>query len=147
MSRAISSTLLASILSPSPTVTTTATSSYSTISASPSCVTVTPGKYGYVPSSACNAQWNYSPSFAAAVLFSCLFGLVTVTHIFLAAKQKKVSTSTSPSISEDIPGLYKALDGSFNFLPKVYHKFVAHVDASVIGTSSTVYIARCLRVR
>jgi RTA1 like protein len=35
------------------------------------------------------AQWNYCPSFGAAVLFICLFGLTTLTHIMQAILHKK----------------------------------------------------------
>ncbi|OQO15346.1 hypothetical protein B0A48_00729 [Cryoendolithus antarcticus] len=41
----------------------------------------TPGLNGYVPADACNALWNYSPNFAAAVAFSVLFGMVTIAHL------------------------------------------------------------------
>jgi hypothetical protein len=36
-----------------------------------------------------NAQWNYCPSFGAAILFICLFGLTTLTHILQAMLHKK----------------------------------------------------------
>jgi len=57
----------------------------------PTCVqTIVPDKNGYVPPGTCNALYNYYPSFAAAVLFSILFGMLTVGHISQAAIYKKV---------------------------------------------------------
>jgi hypothetical protein len=44
----------------------------------------TPASHGYVPADACNALWQYSPSFGAAIVFSILFGLLTVTHLVQA---------------------------------------------------------------
>jgi hypothetical protein len=44
----------------------------------------TPASHGYVPADACNALWQYSPSFAAAILFSILFGVCTVAHLVQA---------------------------------------------------------------
>ncbi|OCK73134.1 hypothetical protein K432DRAFT_254932, partial [Lepidopterella palustris CBS 459.81] len=52
-----------------------------TATSSSYCTTAVPGKYGYVPEDACNAQWNYYPSFAAAVAFAVLFGFVLVGHV------------------------------------------------------------------
>src|SRR5450432_446133 len=60
-----------------------------TPSESPSCVDVTPGENGYVPPTACNAQYNYSPSFAFAVLFTILFGLTLLVHIYQSIIHKK----------------------------------------------------------
>jgi hypothetical protein len=36
-----------------------------------------------------NSQWNYCPSYGAAILFICLFGLTTLTHILQAILHKK----------------------------------------------------------
>ncbi|KAJ6579164.1 RTA1 domain-containing protein [Mycena vulgaris] len=55
----------------------------------PTCVmTEIPDKNGYVPPGTCHALYNFYPSFAAAVLFSVLFGAVTVLHIVQAVKHK-----------------------------------------------------------
>jgi hypothetical protein len=67
-----------------------ATSSSPTSTATGSCVTVTPGKYGYVPEYACNANYNYDPSFAAALIFSIIFGVTTFYHIYQAIFYKKI---------------------------------------------------------
>ncbi|KAF2678302.1 hypothetical protein K458DRAFT_409045 [Lentithecium fluviatile CBS 122367] len=73
---------MATSTSASPATTTTPTpTSY--------CTTAVPGKYGYVPPDACNAQWAYAPSFAAAVVFALLFGLLTLAHIALAISFRK----------------------------------------------------------
>lgn len=63
----------------------------STTSSAPTatCTTATPGKYGYVPPDACNAYWGYSPSFAAAIAFSTLFGILTLAHLGLAVLFRK----------------------------------------------------------
>ncbi|TVY31867.1 hypothetical protein LSUB1_G008679 [Lachnellula subtilissima] len=66
-------------------------SSTSTASASATCTSAVPGKYGHVDPSACNAIYSYSPSFAAAILFSGLLLAALIMHIFQAAKFKKVS--------------------------------------------------------
>lgn len=58
----------------------------------PTCShTVTPDKNGHVPPGTCGALYEYYPSFGAAVLFSLIFGALTVSHIFMAAKFKTVS--------------------------------------------------------
>jgi hypothetical protein len=58
--------------------------SRATTTSSYSCTTAIPGEYGYVPLGSCNAQWDYSPSFAAAIAFSTIFGILTVAHLVLA---------------------------------------------------------------
>ncbi|EED20995.1 RTA1 domain protein [Talaromyces stipitatus ATCC 10500] len=53
-----------------------------TLEATDSCTpTIAPDKNGYVPPTECNALYNYYPSFATAVAFSVLFGIILVTHI------------------------------------------------------------------
>lgn len=54
---------------------------------------MTPGKNGYVPPEACNANWNYDPSFGAALIFTLLFGLTMSIHIFQAFYHKKFKLS------------------------------------------------------
>jgi hypothetical protein len=65
-------------------------STIATSSATPTCVTVTPDKNGYVPEYACGANYNYYPSFAAAVVFSVFFGITTFMHIYQAINYKKL---------------------------------------------------------
>ena len=60
-----------------------------TSTAVPSCITITPGKYGYVPPEACNAQWAYAPSFSAAVTFSVLFGILSIAQTVQAFIYRK----------------------------------------------------------
>jgi len=58
----------------------------------PTCShTITPDKNGYVPPGTCGALYEYYPSFGAAIFFSILFGVLSISHIFLAAKFKTVS--------------------------------------------------------
>lgn len=59
-------------------------------SSSAACVTVTPGKDGYLPPYACGDLLYYVPSFGAAVAFTVLFCLTTLTHIVQGAVYKKV---------------------------------------------------------
>lgn len=72
-----------------PTPTTFPSLTTSTSTATPSCVTFTPGLHGYVPPEACNAQWSYSPSFTAAIAFSVIFGILTAAHLTLAISHRK----------------------------------------------------------
>ncbi|KAK1687431.1 RTA1 domain-containing protein [Colletotrichum godetiae] len=72
------------------------TNSYVTVPAKtidiaiPTCVqTIEPDANGYIPSGECGAIWNYYPSFTAAAVFAALFGVLTVVHIWQAAKHKK----------------------------------------------------------
>jgi hypothetical protein len=62
----------------------------STSAATASCISVTPGQNGYVPEWACNSNYNYDPSFTAALIFATLFGITTVLHIGQAFAHKKL---------------------------------------------------------
>ncbi|KZP21951.1 hypothetical protein FIBSPDRAFT_931388 [Athelia psychrophila] len=64
-------------------------SSTTTASPTATCVTVTPGKNGYVPPEACNANYAYDPSFAAAVVTSIFFGLLLALHLFQGILYRK----------------------------------------------------------
>ncbi|KFY09578.1 hypothetical protein V492_05437 [Pseudogymnoascus sp. VKM F-4246] len=56
----------------------------------PECTqTITPDENGYVPPGTCNAQYNYYPSFAAALAAAIFFGVVTFVHIAEGIKYKK----------------------------------------------------------
>jgi hypothetical protein len=58
----------------------------------PTCIaTIVPDKNGYVPPGTCGSHFAYYPSFAAAVVTTVIFGVLTGVHIFLAAKWKAVS--------------------------------------------------------
>ncbi|KAF1936138.1 hypothetical protein EJ02DRAFT_459765 [Clathrospora elynae] len=72
-----------------PTSTTFPSLTSTTSTSSPSCTTAIPGHNGYVPPTACNANWLYSPSFPAALAFAVLFGLLTLSHLFLAIVHRK----------------------------------------------------------
>lgn len=62
-------------------------------SPTPECTSAVPGKYGRVEDySACNAYYTYNPSFAAAILFSVLFGTLAISHITQAFWYKKKFT-------------------------------------------------------
>lgn len=71
------------------TPTTTQSASTTTSTSAPSCTTAVPGRYGYVPPDACNAQWAYAPSFEAAIAFAVLFGILTIAHFALAITFRK----------------------------------------------------------
>ncbi|KZP22911.1 hypothetical protein FIBSPDRAFT_824067 [Athelia psychrophila] len=64
-------------------------SSTTTASPTATCTNVTPGKYGYVPPEACNANYGYNPSFAAAVAASSVFGLLLALHLFQGILYRK----------------------------------------------------------
>lgn len=69
---------------------TSTTQTSSAVTATATCVTMTPDHNGYVPEYACNAQYNYYPSFTAAIIFSVIFGITTVGHIYQAFHHKKL---------------------------------------------------------
>ncbi|KAF2471871.1 uncharacterized protein BDR25DRAFT_333856, partial [Lindgomyces ingoldianus] len=71
------------------TPTATSLASTTTSTSIPSCTTAVPGKYGYVPPDACNSYYSYSPSFAAAVAFAVLFGIVTIAQTSQAFVYRK----------------------------------------------------------
>ena len=74
-------------------------SATTTESAKPSCVTATPGKYGHVPTDACNSYYNFDPNFPAAIAFTVFFGLATLTHFVQAVVLRKVRPlPLSPSL-------------------------------------------------
>ncbi|KAL4995194.1 hypothetical protein BDV10DRAFT_188310 [Aspergillus recurvatus] len=50
--------------------------------------TITPGANGYVPQGECNALYEYYPSFAAAIAFSALFGVLLIAHFVQATVHK-----------------------------------------------------------
>lgn len=57
--------------------------------------TIAPDSNGYVPPDSCNAQYNYYPSFAAALIATIFFGVVTFVHIAEGIKYKKVSPANN----------------------------------------------------
>ena len=61
-----------------------------TATATATCISVTPDKNGYVPEWACNSNYNYYPSFAAALIFAIVFGITTTLHIYQAFAHKKL---------------------------------------------------------
>ncbi|KAF2177081.1 RTA1-domain-containing protein [Zopfia rhizophila CBS 207.26] len=67
----------------------TSSSLISTTSTTATCTTAVPGKHGYVPPEACNSNWAFSPSFEAAILFSVLFAILLLAHVFQAFWYKK----------------------------------------------------------
>ncbi|OCL11240.1 hypothetical protein AOQ84DRAFT_314190 [Glonium stellatum] len=67
----------------------TSVASTTTSTATPSCTTAVPGKYGRVPATACNSYYNYDPSFEAAIAFSVLFAIITVIQTVEAFSFRK----------------------------------------------------------
>lgn len=65
------------------------TSTSTTTASAASCTTAVPGKYGYVPETACNSYYNFDPSFPAAIAVAVIFGIFTVAHITEAIVFKK----------------------------------------------------------
>lgn len=68
----------------------TLTSATSSPSSTETCIHVTPDKNGYVPQYACGSNYNYYPSFAAALIFTIAFGIPFFVHIFQAFYYKKM---------------------------------------------------------
>ncbi|KAG9228548.1 RTA1 like protein-domain-containing protein [Amylocarpus encephaloides] len=60
-----------------------------TSSATPSCISVTPDKNGYVPEYACDSNYPYYPSFGAAIFFAVAFGISLTIHLTQAFVHKK----------------------------------------------------------
>jgi hypothetical protein len=59
-------------------------------SASPTCTTAIPDKYGYVPPDSCNANYGFYPQWEDNTAFAVAFGLSTVAHLVQAIILKKV---------------------------------------------------------
>lgn len=72
------------------TATTTDFATGTSASATASCTTAVPGKYGHVPVDACNSYYSFNPSFAGNLAFAVLFGMTTLAHLVLAILFKKV---------------------------------------------------------
>ncbi|KAI9826787.1 MAG: hypothetical protein M1819_007258 [Sarea resinae] len=70
------------------TITTSATRT-ATSAATSSCVSMTPGKNGYLPPEACNSILTYHPSLAAAVIFALFFGIGMCLHMLQAVTFRK----------------------------------------------------------
>ncbi|KAL2679255.1 hypothetical protein Neosp_010022 [[Neocosmospora] mangrovei] len=58
-------------------------------SASPTCTTAIPDKYGYVPPDSCNANYGFYPQWEDNTAFAVAFGLSTVAHLAQAIILKK----------------------------------------------------------
>ncbi|KAF5972120.1 RTA1 domain-containing protein [Fusarium coicis] len=73
-----------------PTLTLLARATSTTSSATPSCTTAVPDKYGYVPPDSCNANYGFYPHWEDNTAFAVAFGLSTVAHLAQAIilKQK-----------------------------------------------------------
>lgn len=57
----------------------------------PTCIqTITPDANGYVPPGTCGAIWDYYPNFPAALVFACIFGILTMIHVWQAIANRKV---------------------------------------------------------
>lgn len=57
----------------------------------PTCIqTITPDANGYVPPGTCGAIWDYYPNFPAALIFACIFGILTMVHLWQAIANRKV---------------------------------------------------------
>ena len=66
------------------------TSSAASQTATPTCISVPRDKNGYVPEYACGANYNYYPSFAAAIVFAVFFGITTFANFGQASYYKKM---------------------------------------------------------
>lgn len=57
----------------------------------PSCTTAIPSAHGYVPPTACNANYGFHPSFEWNIVFAVAFGITTVAHVIQTFHYRKVS--------------------------------------------------------
>ncbi|KAF5980302.1 phospholipid-translocating ATPase [Fusarium bulbicola] len=73
-----------------PILTALARASSTVSSATSSCTTAVPDKYGYVPPDSCNANYGFYPNWKDNTAFAVAFGLSTVAHVAQAIilKQK-----------------------------------------------------------
>ncbi|KAI1453007.1 RTA1 like protein-domain-containing protein [Annulohypoxylon moriforme] len=56
----------------------------------PTCIqTIVPDANGYLPPGTCHALWDYYPSFSAAMVFTFLFGLLTIAHLYQSIIYRK----------------------------------------------------------
>ncbi len=60
-------------------------------SATATCTTAIPDKFGYVPPAACNANYGFYPKWQDNMAFAFAFAVTTGVHVFQAVKFKKVS--------------------------------------------------------
>lgn len=72
--------------------TTTISASAASSTPSATCITIAPGKNGYLPPESCDAILYYIPSFEAAIFLCVLYGLVALVHIIQAIIYKKVTS-------------------------------------------------------
>ena len=71
-------------------MTSTTTAVGSATSTTPTCSPyVPPGKHGYVPYYACNNEWNYNVNIGAAIVFSIIFGGLTLAHVVQAIVHRR----------------------------------------------------------
>lgn len=69
----------------------------------PACSqTITPDSNGYVPPGTCGALWNYYPSFGAAIVFTILFAVLVMVHVWQAVVYRKVR-EYSPRFCQSCP--------------------------------------------
>jgi len=66
--------------------------STSATEAPPKCTTAVPDSNGYVPPSACNANYPFYPSFEWNVAFTVFFALTTLVHLGQMFVYRKVRT-------------------------------------------------------
>ncbi|KAM0421377.1 hypothetical protein ACHAPT_010912 [Fusarium lateritium] len=72
-----------------PTQTSFQATSTTSSSASATCTTAIPDKYGYVPPDSCNANYGFYPQWEDNTAFAVMFGLSTVAHLVQAVVLKK----------------------------------------------------------
>jgi len=145
-----------------PTTTIAVSTTTASSSATTSCVSAVPGKNGYVPPSACNAVYDYNPSFAAAIIFAVTFGILTGVHLIQAVSYRRVSSlsgllyencddtdNTECGIIEVLLGHYHGwiLGDLFLCLAHFGHKkstecYLCHRIANSTATSTTLYVFR-----
>jgi hypothetical protein len=77
---------------PTPSLTLVESATSTIASATETCTTAIPDKYGYVPSDSCNSYYNFYPNYGANMAFAILVGLSTLMHIIQAIIYRKVQS-------------------------------------------------------
>ena len=93
-----------------------------TATATPTCITAVPDKYGQVPVDACNSQWPFHPAFGPNLAWAVLMGLTTAVHLLQAVLYRKVRRRSASCLSVGVAGvdygLYRNIAGFFLWGPR-----------------------------
>ncbi|KAI8241160.1 putative transcriptional regulatory protein, partial [Colletotrichum sp. SAR 10_96] len=109
----------------------------------PTCVqTIEPDANGYVPPGSCGALWNYYPSFAAAIAFAVVFGVLTAVHIWQAARYKKrwCWVIIMASIWETLAFVFRSLSTRYQQSSGIYLIFQIFILLAPLWVNAFAYM-------